>query len=269
MGRWRTVIGNSDKHYYEQKSLWDYDYHILPSERQRLNAIIETMPEDIDTLMDIGCGNGFFINELTAQVKKTIGVDLSFEALRHVKKMCCQADVECLPIKSMSADMVTMFEVLEHLHYNTYCKIRETLPELTRKYIMISVPNEQELDYSLVTCPKCRSGFNPRYHLRSFNADGLKDLFKGFKVLSLGFVGPWEYSYHRFFLKLRYGGVRRIMSENTVCPNCGYTNQVAMKTAVINRGETKRNEMFELIMLPKRLFRQKKRRWILALYQKM
>jgi len=52
------------KSYYEQSSFWDYDYFNVSAEKERLEEIIKVIPFDVRTILDVGCGNGAFVNEL-------------------------------------------------------------------------------------------------------------------------------------------------------------------------------------------------------------
>ena len=50
-----------EKEYYENPVLWDIKrYFENQAELERFNKIISTIPSDVKSLLDVGCGNGVF-----------------------------------------------------------------------------------------------------------------------------------------------------------------------------------------------------------------
>jgi SAM-dependent methyltransferase len=69
-------------------------------------------------LLDMGCGTGLFAREQAAS-KTTVALDFSWEALRFarsrgVSNLIC-ADSQELPFESNSFDIVTAFDLIEHV----------------------------------------------------------------------------------------------------------------------------------------------------------
>lgn len=76
------------------------------------------VPGRIPRLLDIGCGTGLFVQE-QSQDKIAFGLDFSMEALeftrtRHVSDLVC-ADSQMMPFESESFDIVTAFDLIEHV----------------------------------------------------------------------------------------------------------------------------------------------------------
>jgi len=73
------------KEYYEQPSFWNYDYLNVPAEKERLEEIIKVIPFDVRTILDVGCGNGAFVNALAdillGRFDRIVGADIGKEAL--------------------------------------------------------------------------------------------------------------------------------------------------------------------------------------------
>lgn len=72
------------------------------------------------TLLDIGCGKGFFMEVASRHFANLVGVDVSEYALKFCKKAfpatsLCRADATQLPFRKDSFDVITCFDVLEHL----------------------------------------------------------------------------------------------------------------------------------------------------------
>ncbi|HIE15264.1 TPA: class I SAM-dependent methyltransferase [Candidatus Bathyarchaeota archaeon] len=212
-----------EKRYYEQVDLWDKNFHSIPAERERISKTIELIPPDVRTVLDVGCGNGAFLNVLPAKYQ-AVGLDSSEEALKHVRTKAVHGDIAALPFDPESFDLVTCLEVLEHLSYEIYSKALSELERVSKKYIIISVPNSEDLDYHLVTCPACRCRYNPYRHVRGFSPETLRTLFSQFELSELKEIGPLVPRPR--YNKLLYTAYRSWMSTpppaTAVCPQCGY-----------------------------------------------
>ncbi|MBI2031971.1 MAG: class I SAM-dependent methyltransferase [Candidatus Levybacteria bacterium] len=101
----------------------------------------------INSVLDVGCGEGFTLNKLYENKigKKLEGVDFLETAIELGKKthphlILNQGDIYKLKYQDNAFDLVMATEVLEHLE-----DPRKGLKELIRvskKYILLSVPNE-------------------------------------------------------------------------------------------------------------------------------
>jgi len=99
------------------------------------------------TVLDAGCGEGFSMNKLIANGigERIEGIEYSNEAISFAKKLfphltIKQGSIYDLPYKDSSFDLVICAEVLEHLE-NPAKALRE-MSRVSRKYLIISVPNE-------------------------------------------------------------------------------------------------------------------------------
>jgi len=89
-----------------------------------------------------------------------------------------------------------VFEVLEHLTQQDYKMALSEIQRVSKKYIGVSVPNQEPLEYYLVVCPACRCHFNLSRHVRSFDYDTLKDIFDQYTPLKFKEVGGWYLTLH-------------------------------------------------------------------------
>ncbi|MEK7573477.1 MAG: class I SAM-dependent methyltransferase [Patescibacteria group bacterium] len=101
----------------------------------------------LETVLDVGCGEGFTLNRLSEEGigKKLEGVDFQEKAIEIGKKLhpdltLKQGDIYKLEYKNNSFDLVMATEVLEHL--DDPKKGLKELIRVSRKYILLSVPNE-------------------------------------------------------------------------------------------------------------------------------
>ena len=123
-------------------------------------------------VLDVGCGTGYGTAELAAQADRAIGVDLSPDAVRHALQAYRRenlrflaASATALPFRDAAFDLITAFEVIEHLE-----PWRDLLSESRRLLradgvLFVSTPNK-----SYYTESRGASGANP-YHEHEFEFD--------------------------------------------------------------------------------------------------
>ncbi len=99
------------------------------------------------SILDVGCGEGFILERLyRANIgEKNIGIDFLEKAVEIGKKERPHLDLRVgdiykIPFKDNSFDLVICSEVLEHLQDPK--KALSELHRVTKKYIILSVPNE-------------------------------------------------------------------------------------------------------------------------------
>jgi SAM-dependent methyltransferase len=138
-------------------------------------------------LVDIGCGTGAFVLELSRRGIIGIGVDGSPAALREASSRSGGqqpvpdfrlGSVASLPVGDGEADFVTLIEVIEHLDDDA---LEASLSESRRILaaggtLMITTPNAEDLGASTVQCPDCGAQFHVMQHVRQWTVQGLADL---------------------------------------------------------------------------------------------
>lgn len=112
------------------------------------NTLIKTVtPLHVKNILDAGCGEGFSLYKLSEYNvgEKREGVDYSKEAISIGKKLfphllLKQGSIYKVSYKDNAFDIVLSTEVLEHLE-NPKKALQEIL-RVSKKYILVSVPNE-------------------------------------------------------------------------------------------------------------------------------
>jgi len=266
-----------NKEYYEQSFFWNRDYLKIPAEKERIQEMMETIPSDTQSILDVGCGNGTFVNFLVDtfpdRFNKVIGLDTSKEALKYVKSKKIKGTITNLPFKDKSFDLVTCLEVLEHLPQDDFKKGILELQRVSKRYIIITVPNEDDLEHSLVMCPKCYCWFNPHFHMRSFGKNSLSNLFNNFKLVKIKEIGPYEYRFCNHLLFLFYRALKkRFPPETAICPQCGYQHKKEKIKNIRNNNAShfvlKLLALFSRLLAKRVLLVREKKRWLLVLYEK-
>jgi 2-polyprenyl-3-methyl-5-hydroxy-6-metoxy-1,4-benzoquinol methylase len=137
-------------------------------------------------VLDFGCGPGFIWNHLDRLGSRWeyTGLDFSADSINEVckkgfgKKYFQGAyHISSLPtnLPSSHFDVVLLFEVVEHLNDVDLLGILEEVFRLL-KYggvLIITTPNEENLNNSKKLCPECGAIFHEWQHLRSWSIASL------------------------------------------------------------------------------------------------
>ncbi len=147
------------------------------SEQRRISISVSAVHDALESVLDLGCGNGAITNRLAGSRPLVVGLDVSRRSLAKVAAYRVQALVSALPFRDRSFDAVTAFEVLEHLPCET---LRTTVCEMkrvARSYIIISVPYEERLSSGFVKCAHCSTVYHRFGHYTSWSRKRLQNLF--------------------------------------------------------------------------------------------
>lgn len=194
------------------------DPYIAP----KIEIILGMIPHDVTTIMDIGCGDGAITNVL-AKKYKAIGVDYSIEALKHLTTSAICSNADSLSLRDECADLALSSEMLEHLPDEVFVKALCEIKRVSKKYILITVPNGEKLRKRYTKCNICGFEFHIYSHLRSFNLDKLVKYFNGYIIRYSTLCGvPEANSFDRIsYLKNKLANSYFKISQPILCPNCG------------------------------------------------
>ena len=222
---------------FENKKIWN-NYDPKNIVKDKINLILNYIPEEINSIIDVGCGNGIITNEL-AKKYKVVGVDRSKEALSHLECTSINSSSESISVNNKEYDLVFSSELLEHLPKEILINSISEFKRISKKYIFITVPNDEFLDVNFIKCPDCNHIFHSYAHLNSFTESNLKELFvdDNYEHVKTDFYGPKKQLYNKFLLKIRQNLGNRWFypQSNTVCPNCQNTNFPLKKGNVISK----------------------------------
>ena len=256
----------AEQEYYEIEGHWVPE-HIRKDDIDRIKESFLLVPKDVGSIIDVGCGNGIFINYVQSHssIKELLGVDNSAAALEQVKTEKVRCDIKSIPVKDKDYDLVTAFEVIEHFSSTDSKPVLKEICRLAEKYIMLSVPNNETLAKGFVRCPQCGTRFHRNYHKRSFSKALLKELLTeyGFKCKKIKEIGSYQ-SYWLltplvYFLK-KLGLKIPVMKYPAICPTCGHTPASSVKAG--------KSQGLVAVILEKIWPKQILGRWIIAIYDK-
>ena len=267
---------------YEIPEIWEIDWFDA-IDRERVKLFADKIPEEVKSLLDVGCGNGLFLNYLKSRrgisEYRLCGADRSQAALKHVQTEKYIASIDRLPFNDNEFDIATSLEVLEHLPSTIYYESLKEICRIARKYVLIGVPFNQDIRNSLIECPYCGCRFNADYHLRSFSEKIMTNLFDAhsFHCKEIFFIHPikirmpWFYNLclpisvlkntYRIPDLKRYPGY-------AVCPACFYENRKNLELRN-KHVMCERNIMRRILSrLCGGFIHMQSYRWIGALYEK-
>ena len=247
-----------------------------PEQMERMRSVVEALPGDATSVLDVGCGGGIalhLLREARPDVR-AVGLEKSPKTAAAARSLfdveVVEGSADALPFEDGAFDVVMANEVLEHLPWGVYDRTVSEICRVARHGVLITTPFAERRQF--VTCPKCRCAFNPFYHLRSFDDAILKGLFPGFERQRLDIIwtrgrAPLLYESRRLKAAL---GWTPPLPRHTICPQCGYRNAPkATKTpkstsesapATSKRGRDILLKVWGAIPRPKRP------RWALAVY---
>lgn len=160
---------------------------------KNLNETVAPL-ENINHVIDIGCGEGFVINSL--DFPNITGVDISRNALRIAKEKnpgcnLCSGSIYDISFKEDSFDLVIATEVLEHLE-KPELALKE-IRRITKNYCILSVPNEPYFCAMNFLRGKNLTRFgNDIEHVQNWSSGKFVNLLKTyFDVLEVRRPFPW------------------------------------------------------------------------------
>ena len=211
--------------YWERENRFELNKFYI----SKINLIKKVIPKDVKTILDIGCGNGVITNEL-AKDYDVVGVDRSEKAIAKVKTKTLIASCDKIDIPDKSFNLVLTSEMLEHLEDELFYGAISEMKRLSKKYIFITVPNNENIKKNLVQCPYCKYIFNKTYHLRKLNIKIFQDLFREYKVVKCFKFGSKIRRYNSVLEKIKHkyspsnSWIPNLWTpdgyRSTLCPKC-------------------------------------------------
>jgi|SRR5450432_946287 len=272
-------MSSFEKEYYESDRFWQGEAIQDENNNIRIRETASIIPTDAISVVDIGCGNGVFVNYLQKEYPKLslLAIDRSKTALKYVKTEKKEGDIADIPLPDLSMDCVTCLEVIEHLPVDVFQKALSELTRISKQYVIISVPYAENLEKNHTQCPQCKTSFNADLHLRNFSDDTIRHLLEkfGFECVSTKKTGEQffykgHYEFTRFFYPEHFRGWR-----SPICPVCGFKSEEnhipenVKGQATIHEQKQRRSLISYFSVVPKLFWpKEKKYYWIIGLYKR-
>ena len=156
------------------------------------------------SVCEIGIGDGHLIRLINRFGLKSTGIDISAYLIKKLgeifkkeglKVNLTQADISKDVGYNDCFDAVFCLDILEHVK-NIDCAIKNIKKMLKKEgFLIATLPWKENLDESMVICPKCHEKFHRVGHFHSFQSytDVEKMLGSNFQILNFSFV-PHNYA---------------------------------------------------------------------------
>jgi SAM-dependent methyltransferase len=149
-GYWWQTAGGSRRGGLWHKLLESFRRFLVRGHVRKVNGLPTNSASRRSRLLDIGCGDGSFLEACRQLPWVRVGLDMSLDALRAAKERgglgVLQAGVEALPFADESFAVITLFHVFEHLGFPHPC-LREAHRVLEPGgWLIIQVPNTASLE---------------------------------------------------------------------------------------------------------------------------
>jgi ubiquinone/menaquinone biosynthesis C-methylase UbiE len=256
---------------FEKDEVWETEIYTTGEEGKRFSKSVSYLPEGIKNILDIGCGNGAFLNIMEASKPDVIGYGLEYTASGIKNKICKteikQGSIDSIPFDNKSIDIVSALEVIEHLPIPVFKNGLKEMERVASKYILISVPYQE--NRVNVVCPSCFCEFNPNTHVRSFYDETMANLFDNFKLVKLEKFGQKREMYfgnYRRLAKSIFG--KNFFPNHCVCPLCSYSKDIPIEATKSKIQSGPGNNSSQLVNMAKKVFFYNSYRWYLALYER-
>jgi SAM-dependent methyltransferase len=221
--------------YFEAAGHWGRRYEELEAgERARVDTVIDLVPPPVQTILDVGCGDGLVTDRLAAQGFAVTGTDISEEAVRHVSSPTVVARAEALPFGAASFDCVIASDLLEHLPAGAFEAAIAEISRVAADYVIVNAPHREDLALAATRCSGCDTTFHASRHARSITREDVESWFPDFEVQIWRLTGVAAPRRIRTLQRAAqvFGNVY-YRPPDAVCPNCGYDVSPPKPNAVI------------------------------------
>ena len=192
------------KAFYE--GYWDHDKAAPekdPTTKYRADLLLSTLRKQMFggtiSVLDAGCGHGYFTNLLREEGYHTIGIDISDKAIEKARGLYPGIDFKVcslenrLPFEDETFDVIWSTEVIEHI-FDVYTYLQEVNRALKPNgFFIITTPYHGLIKNLAIVL----FGFDKHFcnieggHIRFFSSRCLKRLFErfSFEVIEKKYIG--------------------------------------------------------------------------------
>ena len=195
-------------------------FELSERERARIEWTLRHVPAGVRTILDVGAGHGGLTNRLAQSGYRVTGLDLSAVSLKRLRACRTQGSALSLPFKAGSFDLVICAEVIEHLSAQERRRCLDELWRVAGQSILITTPDNEDLEGNLVKCDRCGAVFNAWGHVASFDENALRELLPApprvvdvYRCVEPAYLPCLRHVRHKVLHTYGY-------ADDLVCPSC-------------------------------------------------
>jgi len=224
-----------DQRFYDLR--WSGSFEITERERNRVSTTVSMVPDNCQTILDVGAGSGLLSNELVAKGKSLVAVDISEVALAKVNAPTLLRSASAITgVNDRSFDLVLCTEMLEHLDDITYHGALREFNRIANEAILITVPNRENMAENMAQCANCGHQFHIWGHRRRFTSDVLQSLFPDFRPETITTFGNNLRRYNPLLLRVRtHVAGEWATDDSSPCPQCHLFRPVEPRRPLLAR----------------------------------
>jgi len=212
--------------------------NVFVKNRTKIDYVLKKVRKHLrysSTACDIGVGDGYLLTRLNAVGLKVTGIEISGYAVKNLRDgfkkkgldiRLIQGDITNIALENNQFDVVTCFDVLEHLRGDNLKLALETLRNILVNGGMLigTLPLRENLDANMVLCPECGHRFHAIGHFHSFQT--IKEigdlLLPNFIIIQAGEVpfGWFRSDILNSICTLLYKSIKSILHRKVVTTAC-------------------------------------------------
>lgn len=258
-GHMVTASKKIEQKFYNLENIWQCS-ELFPYQKNVITDLLNNLPEDIQNIIDLGCGDGYITNMLP-QCYDVVATDWSLAAIKSVQKNKFIGSIDHLAIADNTFDLVMANDVIEHIPDDSYAFVLSEIERISKKYILLTVPFEENLENYKTNCLHCGEEYHVNLHKRSYYLDNIYALFSNekWKIIKIIFSGEEVDSTSQFNEIFRYDLALKRHWNKAMCPACGsqesvdfgsqcfsYTDEIDPFITQMTAHHAKRNECIVL-----------------------
>ena len=158
-------------------------------ERERINDLVQLVPDGTRSALDVGARDGFLSIALASRVEHICALDLIAPEVAHPQVSVVTGNAAKLGFADESFDAVVCAEVLEHIASPMLEQACSEMVRVSRYALLIGVPFWQDTRFGRLTCNTCGQHNPPWGHVNTFDEQRLQQLFPDLRMASVSFIG--------------------------------------------------------------------------------
>jgi 2-polyprenyl-3-methyl-5-hydroxy-6-metoxy-1,4-benzoquinol methylase len=153
---------------------------LYKNEVLRYYQILSFIPNDVKSILDLGCGTGFMSCLMAKNNYNVTSIDKSPERLSYFANTAQKLkinvhNIDMFEFNNNGYDMIICQEVIEHIQ--DYKKVLEKIHSLLKEnaFAIVTTPYRENLEAKTKKCEICGEYYHTNGHLHSFDEKKLQD----------------------------------------------------------------------------------------------